>query len=93
MKSVFENAPDGVKTLMEKMPAKSIFLPNSFSDEQNNVWKNRLRDYIVKIRWESKAVLGNTSVTDPKEDETVLDYIRRIYPSVVRAEINEEVKH
>ena len=89
MRSVFENAPTGVQTTMEKMPAKDLLSPGGSFYDPGDVWKTRLREYIVKLKWQAKTVFNNVDSTDPKEEETVLEYIKRIYPAVVRAEINE----
>lgn len=90
LRGVFENAPDGVKQQMEKLPAKEILSPESSSYDQNDVWKTRLREYIIRLKWQGKTVFGNAESTDPKEGETVLGYIKRIYPAIVRAEVNNE---
>jgi len=91
LKGLFENAPEGLKTTMEKMPALTVLSAENNPEDPNETWKTRLREYIIKLKWQGKTVFENTGVTDPKEDEMVIDYIKRIYPAIVRAEIKEKV--
>lgn len=92
LKNIFENAPEGTKATLEKMSAKMVFSQNNSAIDSNEIWKNKLRDYVIKIKWQGKTVLGSANATDPTENETVLEYIKRIYPAIVRAEVTENNK-
>ena len=87
MRTIFENAPGGVRSQMEKMLAKELLTEKDQNEDLNNIWKKRLRDYILKLKEQGKGVFEEVGATEPKEGETVLDYIRRIYLSIVRAEV------
>lgn len=92
LKNIFENAPEGTRATLEGMPAKMVFSTNTSAVDENEVWKIQLRDYVIKLKWQGKTVLDDTNTTNPKDNETVLDYIKRIYPAIVRAEVMENNK-
>jgi hypothetical protein len=93
MKSIFEDAPAGTRETLEKTLARDILSAKNIAGENQkpeNVWEGRLRDYIIKLKWQGKTALEKTEDTDPKEDETVAAFIQRIYPSVIKVEMKEE---
>ncbi|MCK9351328.1 MAG: hypothetical protein WCT49_00250 [Candidatus Paceibacterota bacterium] len=92
MHEVFENASNRTKMTLEKMPAKTLLLSVVSINDPDKLWKDRLQAYIIKLKWQAKTALGSSSVTDPEDYESVLDYIKRIYPAIIRAGVNENTK-
>jgi hypothetical protein len=93
LRSVFENAPADVRQSLEKMLARDILSEKDIlADDQNpnNVWKKRLLEYIIKLKWQGKTVFKNAVDTDPREGETALAFIQRIYPSIIKVGMKEE---
>jgi hypothetical protein len=93
LKSIFEDAPAGVREELEKTLASDILSIKNIEGDvqnQNDVWKKRLLDYIIKLKWQGKTAFKKTEDTDPKEGETIASFIQRIYPSVIKVEMKEE---
>ena len=93
LRGIFENAPEGIRENLEKMPARDILsVMDTAGDTQrsDDVWKRRLRDYIIKLKWQGKTAFKNAADTDPKENETAAAFIQRIYPSIIKVEMREE---
>jgi len=92
MRSVFENAPIRIKESLEKMTVQDILsLKETTEGDQDSdyFWKRRLRDYIQKIKAQGKTTLKNPLDIEPKEGETVIAFIERVYPMIMKNEATE----
>lgn len=93
MRGVFENAPPLLQKELEKMTVRDII---AISDKktpgdtiENEVWKKRLREYLIKLRTQAISVLPDVSMATPTEGELVLDYVKRIYPILLKAQVTK----
>ncbi len=93
MRGVFENAPAGTRETMEKLPATDILSEKEEDAGQNSndIWKRRLRDYLSKVKRQRKMTMKNPSEEiEPKENETISEFIQRIYPTIGKNETKKE---
>lgn len=91
-KAVFEDAPDGVRILLENMPVTELITPKKGENAilpPNEKWKTRLQEYLLELRARGSDMV-DPSVTEPKGNETVLQYAKRIMPIVTKAEAIKE---
>lgn len=93
MRSVFENAPPLIQKSFEKMTVKDI-LENTLSggNIENDVWRKRIREYIEKLRIQARPVFPDANAAEPRDGELLLEYIGRIYPSILKAELQQQEK-
>jgi len=92
MRSVFENAPIRIKESLEKMTVQDILsLKETTEGDQGSdyFWKRRLRDYIQKIKAQGKTIFKNPLDIEPKEGETVIAFVERVYPVIMKNETAE----
>jgi hypothetical protein len=91
MRGVFENAPPLLQKELEKTAVREIliFADNAISKDniENEVWKKRLREYLVKLHEQAMSLFVDKSAADPTEGELVLDYVKRVYPIVLKAQV------
>lgn len=93
MRSVFENAPPLIQKSFEKMTIKEIETGSAPAGNiENDVWKKRVREYVKKLRVQAHSAFPGSSTMDPLEDELFLNYIGRIYPSILKAELAQQEK-
>lgn len=91
MRGVFENAPPLLQKELEKTTVREIL---SAPDEratknniENEVWKKRLREYLLGLQAQAGSVFSDTNGVGPIEGELVLDYVKRIYPTLLKARV------
>ncbi len=93
MRGVFENAPSLLQKELEKAMFREVIYGNGEQPSQenikNDVWKKRLREYLLKLQEQALSAFPNTTVANPVEGELVLDYIKRVYPLLLKAEITK----
>lgn len=91
MRGVFENAPPLLQKKLEKTIVREIFSATDEKDSkeniENEVWKKRLREYLTKLQGQAQSVFPDTTIANPIEGELVLDYVKRIYPILLKAQI------
>lgn len=89
MRGVFENAPPLLQKELEKVTVREILtLPEQTTSKnlENEVWKKRLREYLTKLQEQALSVFPDT-VANPGEEELVLDYVKRVYPLLLKAQV------
>jgi len=92
MRGVFENAPVNIKETLEKMPVQDILSLKEITEGDQSsdyFWKRRLRDYIQKIKEQGKTTVKNPQEIEPKENETVITFIERLYSLNMKQETME----
>ncbi|MCX6738674.1 MAG: hypothetical protein NT098_01315 [Candidatus Parcubacteria bacterium] len=93
MRGIFENAPTGTRETMEKLLATDVLSEEENSGDTqnaNNIWKRRLREYITKIKRQRKIATKNLSEEiKPIENETISSFIQRIYPPIGKNEVKK----
>jgi hypothetical protein len=94
MRGVFENAPPLLQKELEKTAVREIM---SAADEkggggniENEVWKKRLREYLTKLHEQAVSVFSDIGVVNPTEGELVLDYVKRVYPILLKAQVMKQ---
>jgi hypothetical protein len=93
MRGVFENAPPLLQKELEKVSVREILAPtkeNSAGSIENEVWKKRLREYLTKLQGQALSVFSDASAASPTEGEFVLDYVKRIYPILLKAQVMKQ---
>lgn len=97
MRGVFENAPPLIQKELEKISVSEIL---AAVDEkilaggiENEVWKKRLREYLLKLQGQAGSVSqpaaaqADTFSAHPLPGEQVLDYVKRVYPIILKAQV------
>ena len=91
MRKVFENAPPLLQKKLEKTVVQDILFDfNEKTTEgsiENEVWKKRLREYLVKLSQQTMPTFSDANTMNPTEGELVLDYVKRVYPVLQKAQI------
>lgn len=93
MRGVFENAPPLLQKELEKATMREIMDPineNQTGSIENEVWKKRLREYLTKLHEQAVSVFLDTNTANPSDGELVLDYVKRIYPILLKAQIMKQ---
>lgn len=96
MRGVFENAPPLLQKELEKTAISEILTAidenTSAHNIENEVWKKRLREYLTKLHEQAVSVFSDISgevgapPAHPLEGEQVLDYVKRVYPVILKAQ-------
>lgn len=82
---VFSGAPYGVRTALEKIPAKELLHmedPEKVGGPGNVSWKKRLSEYLLSLKNSAQPILG--PIGEPGETETSIDYAKRIVPIITK---------
>lgn len=93
MRGVFENAPPLLQKELEKTTVSEIMAADDQKPRgsiENEVWKKRLREYITKLHNQAQSVFSDANMVNPVEGELVLDYVKRIYPVLLKAQVTKQ---
>lgn len=94
MRGVFDNAPPLLQKELEKAIVKEIIAPTNEKaprdNIENEVWKKRLREYLTKLHEQAVSVFPDTNMANPTEGEFVLDYVKRVYPILLKAQVMKQ---
>lgn len=94
MRGVFENAPPLLQKELEKTTVREIMSAagekGGGGNIENEVWKKRLREYLTKLHEQAVSVFPDISVANPTEGELVLDYVKRVYPILLKAQVMKQ---
>lgn len=89
MRGVFENAPPLLQKNFEKTLVYEILTlegqKNTGESIENEVWKKRLREYLLNLQGRAVSAFPDPSMAQPTENELVLDYVKRVYPVLLRS--------
>lgn len=93
MRGVFENAPPLLQKELEKMTVREIMAVTDDKTPrgtiENEVWKKRLREYLAKIHEQAISSFSDINIANPTEGELVLDYVKRVYPILLKAQVTK----
>jgi hypothetical protein len=89
MRGVFENAPPLLQKNLEKTLVHEILTlegqKNTGESIENEVWKKRLREYLLNLQERAVSAFPDPKMASPTESELVLDYVKRVYPVLLRS--------
>lgn len=94
MRGVFNNAPPLLQKELEKTTVQEITATSNEAggrgNIENEVWKKRLREYLARLHEQAVSVFPDVSAANPTEGELVLDYVKRVYPILLKAQVMKQ---
>lgn len=94
MRGVFNNAPPLLQKKLEKATMQEIFAVTGENAPretiENEVWRKRLREYLAKLHEQAVSVFPDANTANPTEGELVLDYVKRVYPILLKAQVTKQ---